>query len=123
RLAGVLVRQPGAADGLPGGGRELEPAVVAVAGVGGPVASRLAFGEGVPGGVVAGVAEAATVGRRRRVLGRGRSGRGGGGRRRGRGGGGRRGRGGGGRGGRGGAHREQRVAAGAVCGRSHAAAQ
>src|SRR5690606_32974291 len=41
-LAAVLVRQAGAADGVPAGLRELQAAVVAVAGVDRPVAARLA---------------------------------------------------------------------------------
>ena len=39
-----------AAVGVPGGLRELQAAVVAVAGVDGPVAAALALGDGVPGG-------------------------------------------------------------------------
>ena len=52
--------QTGAAVGLPGAEVELEAAVVAVAGVDGPVAAGLALREGVPDGAAAG--EVATVG-------------------------------------------------------------
>src|SRR5699024_4913797 len=41
----------GAAEGLPGGGGELEATVVAVAGIDRPVAAGLAFGQLVPGAV------------------------------------------------------------------------
>src|SRR5690606_37990502 len=66
RLAALLVRVAGAAVRAPGAQAELEPTVVAVAGVDRPVAAGLALGEPVPHRVAAGV-----VGR----------GRGGGGRR------------------------------------------
>src|SRR5690606_12737969 len=47
RLRG-LVRAAAAAVGLPGALRELQAAVVAVAGVDGPVATALALGDAVP---------------------------------------------------------------------------
>src|SRR5690606_8721539 len=49
-LAAGLVRVAGAAHAAPGRQRELEAAVVAVAGVGGPVAAGLALCEAVHGG-------------------------------------------------------------------------
>src|SRR5699024_8844809 len=53
-LAAVLVRQAGATDRGPGGGAELQAAVVAVAGVDRPVATGLALRQAVPHGVAAG---------------------------------------------------------------------
>ena len=49
-----VLGQTGAAVGLPGAEVELEAAVVAVAGVDGPVAAGLALREGVPHGAAAG---------------------------------------------------------------------
>src|SRR5688572_24513581 len=54
-LARGLAREAGAAVGLPGAEVELEAAVVAVAGVDGPVAAGLALREGVPDGAAGGV--------------------------------------------------------------------
>ena len=54
RLAAVSGREAGAAVRLPGAEVELQPAVVAVAGVGGPVAAGLARGDPVPDAAAAG---------------------------------------------------------------------
>src|SRR6478735_11590252 len=53
-LAGGLVRVARATVGTPGADVELEAAVVAVAGVDGPVAARLALRQGVPHGAAGG---------------------------------------------------------------------